>query len=431
VLLPTVQGTTIGYLMCFLSIALVLVYGGNERTRYLRLLLMAFLMWVALLAVTQLADATVEYPLSLSWLPLVNPVETQFVMRGSLFTQSLYVVAVMLYAAYVYVFHRESWDRLIVAAGVLLAVYGMYEWVYYLILHQPGDFISNRSFGQDLDKAAANEIGVYSGSDFQTTSLAGLDVMRVKSLTGEPSMYALSMFPFWIYAKAAVKSPWPARIIGTSLIMTLSTSAMLGYVCYLAIQLLRVRINVIKLIIGGVVLVALAVLLQNYILDFWTDMVVNKVNGSNVSGAERSGMFNASLNFWMAAPVLNKLFGIGFGYIRSTDMFSTILVNNGILGVLLFSLLMLYPVFKLDWTPKAIALRQCVLAMYVMMMISVPEFSYLAPWTFVALAYSRLYWLKRRAHESNAAAVQRAAQRGQMRETRDSNSILALGRNDV
>jgi hypothetical protein len=199
----------------------------------------------------------------------------------------------------------------------------------------------------------------------------------------------------------------------------------------LAIQLLRVRINVIKLIIGGVVLVALAVLLQNYILDFWTDMVVNKVNGSNVSGAERSGMFNASLNFWMAAPVLNKLFGIGFGYIRSTDMFSTILVNNGILGVLLFSLLMLYPVFKLDWTPKAIALRQCVLAMYVMMMISVPEFSYLAPWTFVALAYSRLYWLKRRAHESNAAAVQRAAQRGQMRETRDSNSILALGRNDV
>ena len=44
------------------------------------------------------------------------------------------------------------------------------------------------------------------------------------------------------------------------------------------------------------------------------------------------------------------------------------------LGMLLYSLLLLYPALKLDWAPNAMALRQCCVATFVMMMMSVPEF---------------------------------------------------------
>lgn len=392
-IMPSVQGTTPGYLMCFLSLAIALSFGGGERTRYLRILLTSLFIWVLLFTLTQLADLTYGYRPDLETMLLVNPFDHTFVMRSTLFTQSLYVMAVVLYGTYLYMYYDDAWDRIIVAAGVLFALYGLYECVYYLLMGKPGDFLSNRQFGDTQGKGKIPE-GWITGSAFQTMSVGGISMQRLKALTGEPSMYALSMFPFWVYIRTVQRSRWPALILGVSLLMSTSTTALVGYLCYLAIRMRTTRINLLKVILVVLVLAGLMAVFNQQIAQMWDDLIVNKLSGSSASGQERSAGFMAALTFWLNAPLATKLVGIGFGYIRSTDMFSTLLVNNGVLGLVLFSWLLLYPAFKLDWAPKGIALRQCCVATFVMMMVSVPEFSYLAPWTFIALAYCRLYHLR-------------------------------------
>ena len=405
VVFPSVQGTTPGYLMCFLSFSIVMLYGGSGRVRYSRFLAAAAILWLMLFSLSQLADLTSTYIPDITMLPLVNPFDAQFVMRSTLFTQSLYVVAVVMYGAYLYIYYDDAWDRIIVAAGVAFALYGLYECVYYLITGHAGDFLSNREFGDALGNAKVSGDTV-NGSAFQTFDVAGISLQRMKALTGEPSMYALSMFPFWVYIRAVQRSRWPALIVGASLILTASTTALVGYLCYLAIQMRSMRVNVVKLTLVTIALVVLGIVFKDQVAQLWADMVANKLSGSNTSGQERSAGFVASIDFWSHAPVANQLVGIGFGYIRSTDMFSTLLVNSGLLGMLLFSLLLLYPALKLDWAPKAMALRQCCVATFVMMMVSVPEFSYLAPWTFVALAYCRLYHRKLALRRTSEMTVQ-------------------------
>ncbi|KAG0191766.1 hypothetical protein DFQ28_010976 [Apophysomyces sp. BC1034] len=390
-----------------------MLYGGGERTRYLRILLMAIFAWVLLFTLTQLADLTDGYTLELDTLSLVNPYDHSFVMRSTLFTQSLYVMAVVLYGTYLYVYYDDAWDRIIVAVGVLFAVYGLYECAYYLATGQSGDFLSNRRFTHTVGVQPKDAVN---GSDFQTMGVGGISMQRLKALTGEPSMYALSMFPFWVYIRTVQRSRWPAIMVGVSLLMTASTTALVGYLCYLGIRMMTTRINIIKLMLVALAIIAVVIVFNEQATQLLDDMVINKLTGANSSGQERSAGFAAAIDFWLNAPVANKLVGIGFGYIRTTDLFSTLLVNNGLLGIALFSLLLLYPAFKLDWAPKAVALRQCCVATYVMMMVSVPEFSYLAPWTFVAFAYCRLYHRKHARQAADRHEVELTARTSHRRE---------------
>jgi hypothetical protein len=387
-LLPSIQGTTVGYLMCFLSLPVVLLYGGTDRRRYINFMLAALLIWVFMLFTTQLSDAATSFEPDLTKVTLVDYLDTHtFVMRDSLFTQSLYLAAVVLYVGYVYVFYKPKWDRWLLAAATLFALYGIYEVVYFLATGQAGDFISNRRFGQNL--AGADISDTFSGSAFQTIDIKGITVQRLKSLTGEPSMYALSMFPFWVYFNARAKSRLPVWIIGASLIMSTSSTALIGYLCYLAIRVRKLGFDPIKATVTLLVLLVIAFLARDYIADMYRFMVSDKVDST--SAMERSDNFTMAINMWMDGTVPNQLFGVGFGYIRSTDLFSTLLVNIGVVGTAFVAFVVLYPAFKLDWEPEGIALRQCCVATGVMMMVSVPEFAYLAPWTLIAMAYARLY----------------------------------------
>jgi hypothetical protein len=268
-----------------------------------------------------------------------------------------------------------------------------------------GDFISNRPFGTEFrNNDGTSADGSVTGSAFQLIDVGGFTMQRLKSLTGEPSMYALSMFPFWVYFNATSKRRLPVWIIGTSLLMSTSSTAFIGYVVY---QLIRIRkigsIHPIKAMGGTLLLLVVAYLARDYIADLFQQLVLDKLDGHNVSGVERSGLFRASMDMWTEGSLANQLFGVGFGYIRSTDLFSTLLVNTGIVGTILVSTLILYPAFKLDWSAEGMALRQCCVTTWVMMMISVPEFSYLAPWTFIAIAYARLRTIKIAARRSDDA----------------------------
>ncbi|GJH28055.1 hypothetical protein [Caballeronia novacaledonica] len=414
--MPSIQGTTIGYLMCFLSVPLVMLFGGRARKSWMHFVGAAILVWLLMVCTSQLADMMAPFDPDFSKIVLVDDKDPfTFIMRKSMFTQSIYVSAVVLYAAYVYHYYKPTWDQWILAAVTLFALYGMFEVAYYIVTGQPGDFVSNRAFGDQFGKGIVRSDGTVNGSSFQQIDIKGIPIQRLKALTGEPSMYAMSIFPFWVYFNATSRVRWPVWVIGLSLLMTTSSTVLIGYAVYSLIRVRKLGINPVKALIGLFVLCVIAYLLQDYIADLFKQMVVDKLEQKTESGSDRSLLFLESMRLWFNASPLNQIFGIGFGYIRSTDLFSTLLVNTGIVGTVFISSLMLYPAFKLDWDPRGMALRQCCAATWTMMMVSVPEFAYLAPWTLVAMAYVRVRALKiarQQVGDRAAAAAMHDAQDG-------------------
>ncbi|SAK90685.1 hypothetical protein AWB75_06346 [Caballeronia catudaia] len=423
--MPSIQGTTIGYLMCFLSVPLVLLFGGRARKNWMRFVFAAIVVWVIMLCTSQFADVMAPFDPDFSKIVLVDDKDPfTFLMRKSMFTQSAYVAAVVLYAAYVYHYYKPTWDQWLLAAITLFALYGMFEVAYYIVTGQPGDFISNRAFGDQFGKGIVRSDGTVNGSSFQQIDIKGFPIQRLKALTGEPSMYAMSIFPFWIYFNATSRLRWPVWVIGLSLLMSTSSTVLIGYAVYSLIRMRKLGINPVKALIGLFVLCVIAYLLQDYIADLFQQMVMDKLEQKNESGSGRMLLFLESMRLWFHAAPLNQLFGIGFGYVRSTDLFSTLLVNTGVVGTMFISGLMLFPAFKLDWDPRGMALRQCCVATWTMMMVSVPEFAYLAPWTLVAMAYVRVRALKLARQQFGDTAAATAMQGPQ-----DGTSIgTAIGR---
>jgi hypothetical protein len=423
--MPSIQGTTIGYLMCFLSVPLVLLFGGRARKNWMHFVIAAIAVWLLMVCTSQLADVMAPFDPDFSKISLVDDTDPlTFIMRKSMFTQSLYVAAVVLYAAYVYHYYKPTWDQWILAAVTLLAIYGIYEVAYFIATGQPGDFISNRAFGDQFGKGIVRSDGTVNGSSFQQIDIKGFPIQRLKALTGEPSMYAMSIFPFWVYFNATSRVRWPVWVIGLSLLMTTSSTVLIGYAVYSLIRVRKLGINPVKALIGLFVLCVIGYLLQDYIAELFKQMVTDKLEAKTESGSDRSLLFLHSMQLWVDLAPLNKLFGIGFGYVRSTDLFSTLLVNTGIIGTVFISALMLYPAFKLDWDPRGMALRQCCAATWTMMMVSVPEFAYLAPWTLVAMAYVRVRALKIARQQIGDQAAAAA-----MHDSQDGASIgTAIGR---
>lgn len=197
--IPSIQGTTIGYLMCFLSVPLVLLFGGRARKSWMHFVGTALIMFCT----SQLADIMAPWDPNFTKVVLVDETDPfTFIMRKSLFTQSLYVAAVVLYAALCVPLLQADVGSVASAAVTLFALYGMYEVAYYIATGQPGDFISNRAFGDQFGKGIVRSDGTVNGSSFQQIDVKGFPIQRLKALTGEPSMYAMSIFPFWVYFNA-------------------------------------------------------------------------------------------------------------------------------------------------------------------------------------------------------------------------------------
>ena len=112
-------------------------------------------------------------------------------------------------------------------------------------------------------------------------------------------------------------------------------------------------------------------------------MILNKADSA--SGIARSNDFWNNINYFLDLDIMHNLFGIGFGYMRSADLFTTLLVNTGILGILSFAYFYLKD-FKLK-VRNFIDLgnNSILLVLFIISMVAVSEFSYLSFWLFVAI----------------------------------------------
>lgn len=382
-IIPSIQGTTGGFLFALFSIFSVPFLSKYKVNiiRYYYTFLTALSIIVMSILLSQLSLSFSVINIDITKAVFVNPFDHKVLFRSSIFTQTLYLLAGIATFSFVRVFYNKSWDKYILAGGMILAVYGLYEFVFFLLTGKSGDFISNRTFGD----------GTYAGSVVQLIQLGPFTLERIKSLTGEPSMYSFSIFPFLLFA-VYLKKKLVSSVLLLSLILSSSTTFFIGIILVLFFSLKYILKSFFRVyLVLWVIIIFYLFVGPTAISSFFDNFIWDKLTMQNRSGSERYLTFLQHINFYDNLPFLNKLFGIGFGNVRSTDMFSTLLVNTGIVGFVMFSIVFLYPIFKLGKDKFAIILKLSIIETYFSMMIAVPEFSYLPTWLFLGIAYNKIY----------------------------------------
>lgn len=377
---PSVQGTTPAYIMAFLSLPVMLISAQiKDIKNYFTIALLMAVGYVTLNLISQFI-LSVYGTIDLQTLPLVDPltITQQVILRPTLFTQTLYLCAGVLTFLFVYEWYRPSWDPYIFGGIILLVAYGFYEELYFLATGTSGDFLSNRLFNER-----------HSGSLFQAINIGGVKIQRMKSLTGEPSMFAFTVLPYWIFA-LHTKRFFIAALLTLALFLSTSTTAFIGIAVYVIIIIFSNRIPLKYLLAAGAGIALVVIWKFQAIYSLLDKLIFRKLTLDSLSGIVRFSNLQDSVLFWLDAPLPVKIFGLGFGYIRSTDFFSTLLVNNGLIGLALMTIAFGYPMIALGTSERAFGLKCALVVIAVTMLVSVPEFAYLPIWLFLGIAYNHL-----------------------------------------
>jgi hypothetical protein len=314
-----------------------------------------------------------------------NAEPAKVLLRTTLFSQTIYLFAGILCYLYLKYYAVASHIRYVFIGLRILVILGFLEVLLFQLTGVNGDRITNRIFN-----------GVPgSGSLFQTITLGGHRMQRIKSLTGEPSMFAFSLVPFWILC-IPLKRYLDFVVFGIALLFSFSTSAYMGMAiliigaCIADRRVLKPMLYIIPI---GIAVVAALYFVSPAINKLIHSLFIDKLTGNNQSGSERSSYFLNQFNYWKNdLNAAGKMIGIGFGYVRSTDFLSTLLVNNGIIGLILFS----WFFFKHAFIQiKDLLFKKyyviALIATFIIMMGSVPEFAYLSLWILLSVPF----WIER------------------------------------
>jgi O-Antigen ligase len=393
---PSVQGTIPAYMMAFAS-AFFVVLSRNagepnvQRNRYLTLALTVAGMWLLLLCGSQLGHL-LSNRRDFGDMFLINTEDTRVVFRTALFTQSLYFAACLCIALFFRFFFRAEWMRYVLWGGWFLALYGIYEWLFFFIFHEPGDFIVNRAYGG----------GAHTASWSQVIQIGSFSLLRIKSTYGEPSWFAAGVVPY-LFLALENNRKWLTAALLFCLIFSTSSSAYaafpLGLVLY---SLFRRRLSVSVVLIVLLFAGALATLYYMF-PETYEGMFTAKLSGENNSGQSRQESWQAMADTEQTFTLMNRVFGIGFGYCYS-GVFYALLVNTGWIGMAVYFYAFLKPVILLRSEHVALALKVAVATLFFLFYISVSELFLPTTWMFLGLAYWQLDQQKYRRSSASAGS---------------------------
>ena len=380
-LIPAIQGTIIPYMMGFGSIVFVLtkITSGRfspEIVGYFKSFILVGVLWSALLVGSQLADMINPPNDVLSMFTIST--KSRLLMRASLFTQSIYLLACVMIALYFRYFMPEKWMKYVYLGGWFFALYGLYDWAFYLVFKTSGDFIANRTFMG----------GDHPGSWAQGISLGPLQLIRLKSCLGEPSFVAAVVIPYLLMAIDGRKRVLTALLF-IAAVLTTSTTVYLGMLVTFVIQIILSNRSrgpgLVVLAIFGLALVALKLLYP----DFFDSIFGQKFSGDNDSGNGRMKNIEEYLHLYSQFNILNWIFGVGFGYLYFTLGWA-LTANTGLLGVGSFLYTMLKPAFLLPREPGYEWLKISMFSIVIVMILSVSELFIPTTWMFIGLAHRSL-----------------------------------------
>ncbi|WP_407431394.1 hypothetical protein [Arcticibacter sp.] len=381
VVYPPVSLSVPSYMLVYLAAPFFIAWSFFSDKGLLRELLIIAAVFLVLNLLAQLHVWWFEVSLDPS-LTLTDKGDLQrTLLRPTFFGQSIYLFAGILTYLYLKHYACSSHLRYLYLGLRIIAVLGILEIILFQLTGVNGDVISNRVFN--------NKPG--SGSLFQTITLGGLRMQRLKSLTGEPSMFAFAVIPFWMLC-IPLKRYVDFVLLGIALLFTFSTSAYLGAVVLVGGASLadaEIRRKMIWFVPIGVMVMVILYFTSPAVHKLVQSVFIDKFTGSNQSGSERSGHFLSQYYFWKdQLSITGKLVGLGWGYVRSTDFFSTLLVNNGVLGLVAFTLFYFRHAFV--QVKDAVFKKYYLIALtalFFILMGSVPEFAYLSLWIFLSLPY--------------------------------------------
>jgi hypothetical protein len=381
-LIPSAQGTIPAYVLGFASVFLVILSreGGKpstQQTRYFKVAVMAGGIWLLLLCGSQVGHLVSDRH-DFGDMFLNNPSDTRVVFRSVLFTQTLYLVACVCIALFFRFFFRDDWMRYVLWGGWLLAIYGIYEWLFFLIMGQPGDFLANRTYGEDLHTASWS----------QAIQLGPLNLLRIKSTFGEPSFFSAAVIPY-LFLALEYRRKWLSAALLFCVVFSTSTSAFIGLPFALIIYSLFQR--KLSQSIAVIILLFAAALATLYFVfpDTYDSMFTAKMSADNTSGDLHQEAAQATSETVKTFTFMNHLFGIGFGYYYGS-VFSAVLINTGWIGIIVYCYAFLRPVILLRPDTGGLALKVGIATLFFLYFVNVSELFLPTTWMFLGLAYWRL-----------------------------------------
>lgn len=385
VLLAPVQGSTAAFLLILLSPAILI---SNDQ-RYMRLLAFyaGFVLLYAIYLALSLSGYLIDIP-DMSQLQVIREIYISGPLKQTHITQGVYLLAAAVFCYLCIQYYQEAFIKFAFFGILILTFYGFYEFIFYAIFHTNGDFLTNRNFGDlNLAAAGAGNGKFATGSMLQGSTLFGSGFMRLKSLTGEPSMYALTVTPFAVYAYS--RRWWAlCGLLIVSLILSTSTTAIIGLGIGIGFAEIRKRQEFVLYIVAALIV---AILLYETLPPFQhalDTLLFEKLDTR--SGDERIAAFMNHVRVVTSGNIVRFLFGLGFGSVRSTDMLSNLLANVGVIGTFAYFAVILVPCFRLRKGPDTTAIVATLLSIFAMELLTVSEYSYLPPWFMVALGYVRV-----------------------------------------
>ena len=386
ILLP-IQGTTPAFLQLFLIAALIFIR-PKHFSREIYLFVTFVFSYILYVIISQLIVFFSDFQPAYG-LPVISKVYSTDAFQNVIFTQSIYLIPCFM--AYLG-FSRMSFNdglRILKISAMFLCFYGFYEVAHYIALGSSGDFLTNRSYGNNVKG---------SGSLFQTISIGGFHFQRLASLTQEPSAFAYTILPLAIIfgSVGLMKTTYTcilALIFSTSGTFFFGSIIPIVYsfwgVVVKGITTLKIsRRNVFFLCALFLILIVVFAVFSDGVRDLISKLV-DKVSGDSISGQQRGGHFILSFSYWINELNIGlKLFGIGFGITRPTNMLMFLLVNTGLFGLVFYIYFFMRPLFFLPNDRIANGLKIALITHIFMSMASVPEFSILTSWSILGLCYS-------------------------------------------
>jgi hypothetical protein len=381
-LIPSAQGTIPAYMLAFVSACFVIVgrdsgQANIQRRLYFTVALLVAGIWLLLLCGSQLGHF-LSNRRDFGDMFLNNPSDTRVVFRSVLFTQTLYLAACVCIALFFRFFFRAEWMRYVLWGAWFLAIYGIYEWLFFLIFGQPGDFFANRTYGEDLQTASWS----------QAIQVGSLSLLRIKSTFGEPSFFSAAVIPY-LFLALEYKRKWLSAALLFCIVFSTSTSAFIGFPFAVIIYSLFQRKLSLPIVLVIVAFVGALATLYFAFPDTYDSIFTAKLNGASDSGEIHQVTAEAMNHTIGTFTVMNHLFGIGFGYFYGS-VFNAVLVNTGWIGMIVYLYAFLKPAILLQAGNGGLALKVGVATLFFLYYINVSELFLPTTWMFLGLAYWRL-----------------------------------------
>lgn len=373
VLIPSIKMSVLSSIFAYISPFIVILYFKDVRKKYLFDLSKIIYIYILFLLISQFSNAIIYISLNnITLIPSDQAVGVS-IFRYTLINQTLYVLPGILTYYYAKYFYNNKWDKWILYSGLFFALYALYKWIYFIIFGEDGDFLTNR-----IDE----KTGL-----FQLITIGGITIQRLQGLAGEPSMYAFTILPYFIFAIQKKFNIWGIFIIGISMLACMSTTIYMGMVIYFIILVIHGKVRKKYLFLIILFIIIFYIIFKDFINDVITLMIIEKLINSQYSesGFDRTTTFFNSFNYWLNLDPIHMLFGIGYGYIRSLDFATTLLVNVGLIGLIVFCYSILKNIKFIHCNFEDINNNAIILCLFFSLMTSVPEIWFSSFWLFIGI----------------------------------------------